>query len=44
MTVVHLQGSEVESKMYEMLQSKVDSHEKLVDLYRREIGLDNEKP
>jgi hypothetical protein len=44
MTVVHLQGSEVERKMYEMLQSKVDSHEKLVDLYRREIGLDNEKP
>jgi hypothetical protein len=43
MTVVHLQGSEVERKMYEMLQSKVDSHEKLVDLYRREIGLDDEK-
>ena len=42
MTVVHLQGSEVERRMYEMLQSKVDSHEKLVDLYRREIGLDNE--
>ena len=42
MTVVHLQGSEVERRMYEMLQSKVDSHEQLVDLYRREIGLDNE--
>jgi SNF2 family DNA or RNA helicase len=43
MTVVHLQGSEVERKMYEMLQSKVDSHEQLVDLYRREIGLNDEK-
>jgi SNF2 family DNA or RNA helicase len=35
MTVVHLQGSEVERKMYEMLQGKVTSHEKLVDLYKR---------
>ena len=42
MTVVHIQGSEVERRMYEMLQSKVDSHEKLVDLYRREIGLEKE--
>jgi SNF2 family DNA or RNA helicase len=38
MTVVHLQGSEVERKMYQMLQGKVDSHEKLVDLYKSEIG------
>lgn len=42
MTVVHLQGSEVERKMYEMLQSKVDSHEKLVDLYKQELGIDDE--
>lgn len=39
MTVVHLQGSDIERKMYAMLQSKVDSHEKLVDLYKQEIGL-----
>ena len=39
MTVVHLQGSEVERKMYRMLQGKVDLHEKLVDLYRQEIGI-----
>jgi SNF2 family DNA or RNA helicase len=38
MTVVHLQGSEVERKMYAMLQGKVDLHEKLVDLYKQEIG------
>jgi SNF2 family DNA or RNA helicase len=39
MTVVHLQGSEVERKMYQMLQNKVDNHEKLVDLYREELGI-----
>ena len=40
MTIVHLQGSEIERKMYSMLQSKIDSHEKLVDLYKEELGLD----
>ena len=39
MTVVHLQGSPVERRMYEVLQNKVDAHEKLVDLYKSEIGL-----
>lgn len=42
MTVVHLQGSEVERKMYEMLQGKVTSHEKLVDLYKEELGIKDE--
>lgn len=42
MTVVHLQGSEVERRMYTMLQSKVDMHEKLVDLYRDEMEHNNE--
>jgi SNF2 family DNA or RNA helicase len=37
MTVVHLQGSDVERKMYKMLQGKVDLHSKLVDLYREEL-------
>lgn len=37
MTVVHLQGSEAEKKVYEMLQGKVDSHLKLVDLYKQEL-------
>ena len=41
MTVIHLQGSEVERRMYKMLQSKVDMHEKLVDLYNEEIGESN---
>jgi len=38
MTVIHLQGSEVERRMYKMLQGKVDMHEKLVDLYNEEIN------
>lgn len=37
MTVIHLQGSEVEKRMYTMLQNKVDMHERLVDLYREEM-------
>lgn len=37
MTVVHLQGSEVERRMYTMLQGKVDSHQKIVDLYQQEL-------
>jgi hypothetical protein len=35
MTVVHLQGSEAERKIYAMLQGKVDAHESLVDLYKQ---------
>lgn len=34
MTVIHLEGSAVEKKMYNMLEGKIDIHEKLVDLYR----------
>ena len=37
MTVVHLQGSDIERRMYKMLQGKVDLHTKLVDLYREEL-------
>jgi hypothetical protein len=28
--------------MYQMLQSKIDSHEKLVDLYKEELGIKDE--
>lgn len=38
-TVVHLQGSEAERRVYEMLQGKIDSHMKLVDLYKQELDL-----
>ena len=37
MTVVHLEGSDVEKRIYKMLQGKVDLHSKLVDLYREEL-------
>jgi SNF2 family DNA or RNA helicase len=37
MTVVHLEGSDVEQKMYKMLRGKVDSHQQLVDLYKQEL-------
>jgi len=38
MTVVHLQGSDAERKVYQMLQGKIDSHLKLVDLYKQELN------
>ena len=37
MTVVHLQGSPVETRIYKMLQNKIDTHTKLVDLYKEEL-------
>ena len=37
MTIVHIRGSEVEAKLYRMLQSNIDSHTKIIDLYRQEI-------
>jgi SNF2 family DNA or RNA helicase len=36
-TVTHLQGSPVERRMYTMLQSKIDLHQNLVELYRQEL-------
>ena len=42
MTVVHLQGSEVEKRMYNMLQNKVDMHTKLVDLFVDEVENSND--
>ena len=37
MTVVHIQGSEVERQIYKMLNQKVDMHTALVDLYTQEL-------
>ena len=34
-TVTHLQGSPVERRMYAMLQSNIDLHQGLVDLYKQ---------
>lgn len=37
MTIVHVRGSEVESRLYSMLQSNIDNHQKIIDLYRQEL-------
>ena len=36
-TVVHLQGSPVERRIYKMLSEKVDIHTRLIDLYKNEM-------
>jgi SNF2 family DNA or RNA helicase len=36
-TVVHLQGSPVEHRIYKMLSEKVDVHTRLIDLYKNEM-------
>lgn len=38
MTVVHIEGSSVERKLYQMLSQKLDIHTKLIDLYNSEIN------
>jgi len=37
MTIVHIKGSPVETRMYGMLQNKLDVHTKIIDLYQKEI-------
>ena len=38
MTIVHITGSEVEAKIYNMLRNNIDVHGKIVDLYRDALG------
>ena len=38
MTVVHIQGSPVESKIYSMLRGNIENHTKIIDLYKQEIS------
>ena len=37
MTIVHISGSEVEHKLYNMLRGNIENHQKIIDLYRQEI-------
>ena len=37
MTIVHIRGSDVETRLYKMLQSNINSHTKIIDLYRQEL-------
>ena len=34
MTIMHIRGSEVEARLYKMLQGNIENHERLIDLYR----------
>jgi len=38
MTIVHIKGSEVESRLYNMLQNNITNHAKIIDLYRQELS------
>ena len=38
MTIVHIRGSDVEAKLYHMLQSNIDNHQKIIDLYRQVVA------
>jgi len=37
MTIVHIKGSPVEGRLYNLLQKKLDVHDKLIDLYKNEV-------
>ena len=37
MTVVHIKGSPVEARLYNMLRNKLSVHDKLIDLYKNEV-------
>jgi SNF2 family DNA or RNA helicase len=38
MTIVHIKGSEIESRLYSMLQNNITNHEKIIDLYHQELA------
>ena len=38
MTVFHIQGSPIETRLYAMLQGNISNHEQLVDLYKKELS------
>jgi len=37
MTIVHIKGSPIESKVYSLLQNNINNHQKIIDLYKQEI-------
>ena len=37
-TVINIEGSAVEKKIYKMLQNKENIHSKMIDLYKEEIN------
>ena len=39
MTIVHVKGSEVETRMYSMLRNNITNHTKIIELYKQELGV-----
>ena len=37
-TVIHIQGSDIERRMFKQLESKVDNHSILIKLYEEELA------
>lgn len=40
MTVVHIKGSPIERKIYDMLRNNIKNHMQIIDLYRQEISFE----
>ena len=40
MTIIHIYGSAVETRLYSMLRSNISNHRQVVDLYREEISVE----
>lgn len=40
MTVVHIKGSPIEARLYAMLRSNINNHEKIIELYKQELAED----
>jgi len=38
MAVVHIKGSDVETRLYNMLRSNIHTHTKIIDLYKQELS------
>jgi SNF2 family DNA or RNA helicase len=38
MTIVHIKGSEVETRLYRMLRTNIANHTKIIDLYKQELN------
>jgi SNF2 family DNA or RNA helicase len=39
MTIVHIKGSDVEQRLYNMLRDNINNHEKIIDLYRQALDI-----
>jgi hypothetical protein len=38
MTVVHIKGSPIEARLYQLLRSNISNHEKIIELYNQELS------